>query len=1046
MVAKKTKPAAPPQKNGAMTPKQQRKSSSDSKAPAAGHKGKKPYDGGAKPNATPSAPSAALQSVVAKMADQSVSWYQVVKPLKELKPTATTASSANGGVPAKGNGNSRKKNKKLQQLALERAAAAKDAPVNVLDLDASKLPEAQIEAKKRHAQRLLEEEVQRFETKKGGKMSSDDKYLATMMKSGTLADRVAALTLTIQSSPFHSLSRLGQLITMASKKARRESMMAVDSLKDLFINNLLPDDRRLNFFHQNPLHHPSVTDEHLVLWFYEHCLKTAFAQLVGVLANGMEDAVDNHKRACIRAANALLASKPEQEAVLLAMLVNKLGDPDRKIASYIHKTLQELLAEHPAMKRVVIDEVERVLTRPQVSDRTKYNAILFINQIYLDKSGDDSDLAAHLITVYFGLFTKEVRGDEAKFEANKKSKVAGGQHSKKKKSEPIAAEGMDRKLLSALLVGVNRAFPYAKTTTAQFHDEIDSLFTVVHRAHHSTSVQALMLLFQVMNSTNSVSDRFYTALYDKLFDPKVRETSKHTLFLNLIFRAMKADVSPARAGAMMKRLLQLTTVMTPAFTCAVLFLLSELMKIKPTLRTLIDQPESSGGASGGADEDEHFEDVKPTDEDSDDEEEEQKFKLEEEDEDEATDDEENESETPAELNDGLTDVERAQKVLEQMFGKAPTKSAGGKKPVAAVTFDESDDEEEDIKKEESKAVFKSEAADEESALPKNSYDPRKRNPLYAGAENACAWELHHLVHHYHPSVQVFARQLIENKVVGIQYAGDPLVDFTMHAFFEKFMNKKPRHKIAEPTGEAGGSQKAKSWSFAAINTEAVLQKAEESVDESDKFFYKFFKERAAREAAAPTKKKKKSARDERVGDALSDAESDEDDELEAYAQELAEGIMQDGNLDDEDPELDGWSDDDDDDDGGELEGEYNGEDDDDDDVPEFGADFTNGEDSDDDDDGGELDDEDEEGGFSGQDDDDEDDDDEDGFDFAEMDGLDSDDEAAIAKNVASAKKKTPPVASKRKSPFASADDYDAMVQEALAKQQQQRGGKKQKRK
>ncbi|GAB9472571.1 Ccaat-box-binding transcription factor [Globisporangium polare] len=1017
--AGKTKQA--PQKKGAMKPKQQRNTKDSSRAPAAGHKGKKPYDGGAKPNAhasTPSAPSAALQSLVAKMADQSVSWYEVAKPLKELKPTAAATDSSS--VPAKGNGNSRKKNKKLQQLALERAAAAKDAPVSALDLDASKLPEAQIEAKKRHAQRLLEEEVQRFEMKKGGKMSSDDKYLATMMKSGTLADRVAALTLTIQSSPFHCLSRLGQLITMASKKARRESMMAVDSLKDLFINNLLPDDRRLNFFHQNPLHHPSVTDEHLVVWFYEHCLKTAFAQLVGVLANGMDDAVDNHKRACIRAANALLAGKPEQEAVLLAMLVNKLGDPDRKIASYIHKTLQELLAEHPAMKRVVIDEVERVLTRPQVSDRTKYNAILFINQIYLDKSGDDADLAAHLITVYFGLFTKEVHGDEAKFEANKKSKAKDGKHSKhkkKKKSEPIAAEGMDRKLLSALLVGVNRAFPYAKTTSAQFHEEIDSLFTVVHRAHHSTSVQALMLLFQVMNSTNSVSDRFYTALYDKLFDPKVRETSKHTLFLNLIFRAMKADVSPARAGAMMKRLLQLTTVMTPAFTCAVLFLLSELMKVKPTLRTLIDQPESGGGASGGTDEDEHFEDAKP--EDSDDEEEQQKFKLEEDDDDddEATDDEENESETPAELNDGLTDVERAQKVLEQMFGKAPAKSSEkSKKPVpTAVTFDESDDEEEDVK-DEPEAV-KSEAADaEESALPKDSYDPRKRNPLYAGAENACAWELHHLVHHYHPSVQVFARQLIENKTTGIQYSGDPLVDFTMHAFFEKFMNKKPRHKIAEPTGEAG--QKPKSWSFAAINTAAVLQKAEESVDESDKFFYKFFKERASREAAAPTKKKKKSVRDERVGDALSDAESDEDDELEAYAQELAEGIMQDGNLDDEDPELDGWDDgeeEEDDDDGGELEGEYNGEDDDDDDD---------------------------------DDDEDEDDEDEDGFDFAEMDGLDSDDEAEIAKNVASAKKKTPPAPQKRKSPFASADDYDTMVQEALAKQQQQRsaGSKKQKRK
>eukprot|EP00644_Phytophthora_capsici_P008847 jgi/Phyca11/14100/fgenesh1_pg.PHYCAscaffold_6_\ len=122
----------------------------------------------------------------------------------------------------------------------------------------------------------------------------------------------------------------------------------------------------------------------------------------------MDDAVDSHKRACLRAANALLKAKPEQEAVLLAMLVNKLGDPDRKIAAYLHRILQELLRDHPAMKRVVVDEVERLLTRPKVSDRAKYNAVLFLNQIYLEGDGVDADLAGHLISVCFGLFSKEV--------------------------------------------------------------------------------------------------------------------------------------------------------------------------------------------------------------------------------------------------------------------------------------------------------------------------------------------------------------------------------------------------------------------------------------------------------------------------------------------------------------------------------------------------------------------------------------------------------------------------------------------------------------
>ncbi|GMF33323.1 unnamed protein product [Phytophthora lilii] len=868
-------------------------------------------------------------------------------------------------------------------------------------------------ALKKQAQQLLEAEVARFEAHKSSKMSSDDKYLATMMKSGTLSDRVAALTLTSQGSPLHSLLRIGQLITMASKKARRESLMAVDSLKDLFLNNLLPDNAKLRFFHQHPLQAAQSSPAHLVLWFFEHCLKTAYAQLTGVLASGMDDAVDSHKRACLRAANALLRAKPEQEAVLLAMLVNKLGDPDRKIAAYLHRMLQELLREHPAMKRVVVDEVERLLTRPKVSDRAKYNAVLLLNQIYLEGDGVDADLAGHLISVYFGLFSKEVhRHDEEKEKSKKNANEAkkSKKGKKKKTTGPSSEEAMDRKLLSALLVGVNRAFPYANATSANFTEEIDSLFQVVHRAHHSTSVQALMLLFQVMNSTNSVSDRFYTALYGKLIDPKVRETSKHTLFLNLIFRAMKADVSPARAAAFTKRLLQLASAMPPAFACAVLFLLSELLKVKPQLRTLLDQPEASSSTDNTADE--HFEDVK-TDEEN------PEFELEKE---ESDDDEDGTTEDAgsSKLNDGLTDAERSAKVLAQMFGK-PEQESKKSKEAAVVSFDDEPA---------TKAVTPKNGDKEESG-----YDASKRNPLFTGAETSCAWEIQMLAHHYHPSVQSFTRQLLDNKDTGIQYAGDPLVDFTMHSFFEKFVNKKPRHKVAEASGNHGA--KAKNWTFAPINTEAVLQENEANVDASDQFFYKFFKERASRDAEHPSRRHKK-VKNERDADAFSDMEDcDEDDEeIEAYAQELAEGIMEDGNLDDEDPDMAGWSDSDD-----EEEPTLDGEDEKMEESENEAADDASVGVNDEEDDDGEQ-----------EEQEDNEEDDEDAFDFSVMGGMDDDDEVLqeeLQELDAKREKQTPPKAGdKRKSMFASADDYDQIVKEAMAKQaksDKQTRGKKSKK-
>ena len=59
------------------------------------------------------------------------------------------------------------------------------------------------------------------------KRSSDTQWLKTVLTSGTLVDRVAALTVTVQNSPIHNMAALDSLVSMATKKGRREAMMAV---------------------------------------------------------------------------------------------------------------------------------------------------------------------------------------------------------------------------------------------------------------------------------------------------------------------------------------------------------------------------------------------------------------------------------------------------------------------------------------------------------------------------------------------------------------------------------------------------------------------------------------------------------------------------------------------------------------------------------------------------------------------------------------------------------------------------------------------------
>lgn len=51
----------------------------------------------------------------------------------------------------------------------------------------------------------------------------------------------------------------------------------------------------------------------------------------------------------------------------------------------------------------------------------------------------------------------------------------------------------------------------------------------------------------------------------------------------------------------------------------------------------------------------------------------------------------------------------------------------------------------------------------------NTYDPFSRNPLYCGAENTSLWELKKLSEHFHPSVALFAKTILQGNY--IEYSG-----------------------------------------------------------------------------------------------------------------------------------------------------------------------------------------------------------------------------------------------------------------------------------
>ncbi|WCJ26384.1 CCAAT/enhancer-binding protein zeta [Euphorbia peplus] len=168
---------------------------------------------------------------------------------------------------------------------------------------------------------------------------------------------------------------------------------------------------------------------------------------------------------------ALLKRNLELERILLVGLVNKLGDPQNRGASNADFYLSNLLADHPNMKAVVIDEVDTYLFRPHLTLRAKYHAVNFLTQIHLSIKEDGPAAAKRLIDVYFALIKVLITEAES---ARVKEKSGKGENRKgdgppKEHKMDNSSEShveLDSRLLSALLTGVNRAFPFVSSTEA----------------------------------------------------------------------------------------------------------------------------------------------------------------------------------------------------------------------------------------------------------------------------------------------------------------------------------------------------------------------------------------------------------------------------------------------------------------------------------------------------------------------------------------------------------------------------------------------------
>ncbi|KAG5437810.1 hypothetical protein PCANB_000524 [Pneumocystis canis] len=400
---------------------------------------------------------------------------------------------------------------------------------------------------------------------------SDKQFFNNIMESGTLSDKISALTLSIQESPLHSSKKMRLLLDMTKKRNRTEIIQSFQALKDLFISTILPN-RKLKYFKQQEfLGSKDVTKKHLILWAFEDFLKHFYFEYLGILSNLLKDPLSFLRTRMVTCVFELIRDKPEQEQNLLRLLVNKLGDPEKKVASKTSYCILQLSAAHPTMKDVIISEIERLLFRSSVSQHAQYYAVITLNQIVLSKK--ITNVANHLMNIYFSFFTKLIKLSQ----------------NTNNDDYDVYKKEINSKLILAVMSGINRAFPFSKIDDRVFENHINTLFIMVHNINFNTSIQALVLIFQISRFQQDILDRFYKALYESIQNFKLFNSSKQVTYLNLLFKAIKADMNKTRVKSFVKRLIQSANMHQVTFVCGIMILLHELEKIHPEIRSLYNK-------------------------------------------------------------------------------------------------------------------------------------------------------------------------------------------------------------------------------------------------------------------------------------------------------------------------------------------------------------------------------------------------------------------------------------------------------------------------
>ena len=421
----------------------------------------------------------------------------------------------------------------------------------------------------------------------------------------------------------------------------------------------------------------------------------------------------------------------EVSIIFSPILINKLGDPDKKILNSVSKTLNIIINTQPESSLLICKQIGEFIDRQNQTLHAKQNGVILLSNINF-KQLEDKKVCYYIMELFLGKIKEFIEFclKDKKFLKKKILREKFGTKKIKYKNvkvplKTLLKENMEKqtKLQNNYIRGMNKILPNIKNVSFLedfFKENLNYFFKFCRSATSKISSKILIFLFTIFKHDfkSNLADRYLNLFYDLMSSQEIFQNKSSEQIFDLLYNIIKIDHSFTRTCALIKRLFTTVVHCDNKTIMATLIFFSKLILLKPELSKLISKKEKEI---------------------------------------------ENHLKNENNMKEENTQVEN--NVEEEKNN-----------------VEEKKNNEEENKMEEEKVNDN----EEEKKIYGTKYDPIKRNPLFANGDKSKLWELNYLKHHYNPVIRKISHLLLSLKFKDIKYKGNPLNDFNNILLLSKF--------------------------------------------------------------------------------------------------------------------------------------------------------------------------------------------------------------------------------------------------------------------